>query len=117
MSGEIAEIAGMEENDPLEVLVKHRPLIVRILQPDRTLMFDYLRSKGILDEEDCELICAEKTPQQKVGKFLDTLATRGPDAYQHFVEALQLESPFLYEKLTGEKPSESKSNCYSSVGM
>lgn len=77
--------------------------IIQNLEVQRTFVFDYLRSKGVLDGEDCELIHSEKTTSLKVGKFVDLLAKKGPNAYQHLLDSLQLDNPFLFEKLTGEE--------------
>ena len=92
----------MEDEEYRDLLESKRFVIIQNLQIDRTFVFDYLRNKGVLDSEDCELIFYEKTTAQKIGKFLDVLAKKGPQAYQYLLESLQLEHPILYEKLTGK---------------
>ena len=89
-------------------LTTHRVLITQKLRVDRSLLFDYLRSKLVFDSEDCELIRAEKTNERKAGKLLDVLLTKGKDGLVHFVDVLQLINPALYEKLTGVKATTSK---------
>ena len=91
-----------------EVLDTNRVEIVQRLQLDRTFLFDYLRSKKIFDLGDCELIGAEKTREQKAGKFLDVLITKGEEGYNHFIDAIQLLNPSLYERITGEKATASE---------
>lgn len=98
----------MDNGDYQELLESKRFDIVQHLQIDRTFVFDYLRHNGVLDSEDCELIQAEKTTSSKIGKFVDVLARKGPQAYQYLLESLQLEHPVLYEKLTGEEADASK---------
>ena len=46
-----------------ESLKIHRVQIVQQLRVDRSLLFDHLRSKGVFDSEDCELVNAEKTKE------------------------------------------------------
>ena len=98
----------MEDEDYRELLESKRLEIIQHLQIDRTFVFDYLRHKGVLDSEDCELIQCEKTTSLKIGKFVDVLARKGAQAYQHLLESLQLEHPVLYEKLTGKEADASK---------
>ena len=93
----------MEDEEYRDLLESKRFEIVQNLQVDRQYVFDYLRHKGVLDGEDCELIQCEKTTPLKIGKFVDVLARKGPQAYQCLLESLQLEHPALYKKLTGEE--------------
>ena len=89
---------GMREN-----LISHRVQIVQELRVDRALLFDYLRSKAVFDNEDCEIVQAEKTNERKASKLLDILETKATEGLQHFLDVLQLLNPGLYEKLTGHK--------------
>lgn len=98
----------MEKEDYRDVLESKRLEIIQHLQIDRNFVFDYLRHKEVLDGEDCELILSEKTTSSKIGKFIDVLSRKGPMAYQHLLESLQLEHPVLYEKLTGNQADASK---------
>jgi len=91
-----------------EILDTNRVEIVQRLQLDRTFLFDYLRSKNVFDRGDCDLVYAEKTREQKAGKFLDVLISKGEDGYYHFIDAVQLLNPSLYEKITGEKATARK---------
>ena len=97
-----------------EILDKHRVDIVQYLDLDRQYVFSHLRSKFVLDDEDCQIILnAGPSRQQKAQKFVDVLATKGPDSYQHFIDALEIDNPYLYEVFTGVK---SLSQCkFSSV--
>lgn len=68
----------------------------------RHFRFSYLRSKAILDEEDCErIINTGNTRQQKVSIFLDVIKRKGSNGMKHFVDALEYEYPELYKKMTG----------------
>ena len=91
-----------------EILDANRVEFVQRLQLDRTFLFDYLRSKNVLDMGDCDLVYAEKTREQKAGKFLDVLISKGEEGYHHFIDAVQLLNPSLYEKITGEKATARK---------
>ena len=94
-----------EELDYRLLLEKHRVEAIRCLDLDRQFMFTFLRSQSVLDDEDCEIILnAGPSRQQKCSKFLDVLATRGPRAFQYFLQALEYEHEHLYEVLTGKKP-------------
>ena len=87
--------------------------ILQYIDPDRQFVVSYLRSKFVLDDDDCErIVSASITRQDKVSKFLSIMACKGFDALQHFVDALELEYPLLYHKVTGKKagPSRSKYN-------
>lgn len=95
-----------------DILERNRVEIVQYLQLDRTFLFDYLRSKAVFDLGDCDLVNAEKTREQKAGKLLDILMTKGETGYSHFIDAIQLLNPHLFEIITGEKATSSK---YSSL--
>lgn len=85
-------------------LERFRVDIVQTLDLERQFIFSFLRSKSILDEEDCERILnAGAGRQQKVAKFLDVLACKGTDGYRVFVESLEIEHPNLYHKMTGKR--------------
>lgn len=86
-----------------DILERNRVEIVQYLQLDRTFLFDYLRSKAVFDLGDCDLVNAEKTREQKAGKLLDILMTKGETGYSHFIDAIQLLNPHLFEIITGEK--------------
>ena len=86
-----------------EVFEKFRVDIVNSIDTDKQFMFSYLRSKFVLDDEDCERINHAVTRQEKVTKMLDILALKGPDAVTYFIDAVEFEHPKLYEKITGKK--------------
>ena len=92
-----------------ENLRSHRVQVVQELRVDRTLLFEFLRSKAIFDSEDCELVQAEKTNERKASKLLDILQTKGTESLVHFLDVVQLLNPAIYEKLTGQKATTSKS--------
>ena len=93
------------EMDYRDQLERNRLSIVQTLDLERHFILTYLRTKKIFDEEDCDIIknCGA-TRQQRNAKFLDILATRGPNAFNVFVEALGYDLPSLYEVFTGCKP-------------
>ncbi len=99
----------MEGADFREKLDRFRVDIVQTLDLQRQFIFCYLRSKAILDEEDCERILeAGAGRQQKVSKFLDVLSCKGAEGYQCFIESLEIEHPNLYEKMTGKRAAKSE---------
>lgn len=98
----------MDELTFEEILETNRVEIVQRLQLDRTFLFDYLRSKNVFDMGDCDLVHAERTREQKAGKFLDVLISKGEEGYRHFIDAVQLLNASLYEKITGEKATSSE---------
>lgn len=88
-----------------EQIEKHRVALVQDIDLDRHFILTYLRSNNILDAEDCELIFnSGTTRQQRNSKFLDVLVSRGPNAFDMFIQALEFELPLLYELFTGRKP-------------
>ena len=95
-----------------EKLRCHRVQIVQELRVDRCVLFDYLRSKDVFDAEDCQIVHAERTNEQRASKLLDILATKGTKGLQHFIDVLQLLNPGLYEKLTAQRVTPSKDNFY-----
>ena len=88
----------------------HRVQVVQELRVDRTLLFDYLRSKAIFDSEDCELVQAEKTNERKASRLLDILQTKSSECLVHFLDVVHLLNPGLYQTLTGQKATTSKKN-------
>ena len=83
--------------------------ILQYIDPDRQFIISYLRSKFVLDDEDCErIVNGSITRQDKVSKFLSIMACKGFEGLQHFVDALELEYPVLYQKVTGKKAGPSK---------
>lgn len=95
-----------------DILEKHRVDIIKYLElEERQFLLSYLRSNFVLDDEDCQIIAKTGTSrQQKVAKFIDILSTKGPDGFNHFVEALEFEHPHLFEMFTGKKGSTSCHN-------
>lgn len=93
-----------EEFNYQELLEKHHLEITQNLDLDRQYILSHLRSKFILNDEDCQLIKAGVSRQQKASKFIDILMTKGPSGFTHFIEALEIEHPHLYESMTGNKP-------------
>ena len=109
MAEDIAETEVPDTEDFVDhrdKLEQFRVDFVQTLDVERQFIFSYLRSKSVLDEEDCEIIVnAGAGRQQKVSKFLDVLARKGEEGYKHFVDSLEFEHPALYEKVTGKRAS------------
>ena len=96
------------ETDYRDIYETHRIELVENLRVHRSFLFDYLRSKKVMDSDDCELIQAEVTRARKAGKLLDLLRQKGTNGFACFTEALQLQSPELYKTLTGKDADSSK---------
>jgi len=96
------EISDPDQQYP-EKIESFRVDIVQTIDLERQFIFSYLRANAVLDVEDCEIIMgAGAGRKQKVAKFLDILASKGPDGYKHFVDALEIECPRLFQKITGK---------------
>lgn len=91
-----------------ELLETKRVEIVKSINCERTILLDHLRAKQFFDQADCELIRAATTNEARVGKLIDNLLMKGPDAYQCFLDVVQVDNPTLYESLTGERATSSK---------
>ena len=89
--------------DKASILETHRPSLVESIDPGRVSLQSYLRSKFVLDDQDCQIIKSGVTRQERVCKMLDILALKGPAAIDHFIDALEFEHPTLYETITGKK--------------
>ena len=92
-----------EEFDYKMKLQQHHLDIVQCLDLDRHFILSHLRSKLILDDEDCQIIRSPTSRQQQATKFIDVLITKGPNGFIHFIEALEIEYPHLYETITGNE--------------
>ena len=77
-----------------------------LYHPFTFCLTSYLRSKLVLDEEDCERILnSGTTRQQKASIFLDVIKRKGAEGMKHFMDALQFENPALFTRITGKKPT------------
>ena len=93
----------------VEKVESFRVDIVQTIDLERQLIFSYLRANSVLDVEDCETIMNSGSGRkQRVAKFLDVLACKGPDGYKHFVSALEIDCPQLFKKITGKNARKSK---------
>ena len=95
----------MSNDDHRDVLETKRVEIVHCLNFERTLLLSYLRSKRVFDVDDCEHIMAEKTNRGRAGKLIDFLLKKDSEAYEYFLDVIQVDNANLYETLTGEKAS------------
>ena len=96
----------MEKENELDfglLLQQYRLEIVKSIDTEKQFIRCYLQSKLVLDDDDCERISSGITRQDRAAKLLDILSIRGPDAWRHFVDALEFDNPRLYEKITGKK--------------
>lgn len=100
---------NMSKDDHKYVLDAKRVEIIQSLNFERTLLLNYLRSNHVFDEEDCEIIMAEKANRGRAGKLIDFLVRKGPEEYQHFLGVIQVENATLFESLTGDKATKRKS--------
>lgn len=65
---------------------------------------DFLRSKYILSEDDCEEINGLPVRKRRASKFLDILCKKGPQAYDMFCRSLEYERTqiFILKELNQE---------------
>ncbi|XP_015776356.1 PREDICTED: apoptotic protease-activating factor 1-like [Acropora digitifera] len=80
-----------------EILTSNRVEIVTDLLVDDVLNF--LRSKMVFDQDDAELIRAEKTSKRQAEKLLDLLEKKSDAAFYYFRESLSEPYPHLLELL------------------
>ncbi|XP_066289374.1 uncharacterized protein [Branchiostoma lanceolatum] len=88
-------LLGREE-DPL---IKNRPELVRDLTSSAVMggILNHLLSRDILSEEECGIIRANRTAQDKARELLDIVGRKGEAARRAFKEALEEVSPHLVE--------------------
>jgi CASP2 and RIPK1 domain-containing adaptor len=80
-------------------LRRSRTFLVKDL--DTKNILDALYSKNILSAEDVERINAQMTRADRVRLLLDILPTKGPKAFQGFIESLNDDFPWIVERLQG----------------
>ncbi|XP_066999982.2 apoptotic protease-activating factor 1 [Anabrus simplex] len=78
-------------------LQKLREKIVADL--DVVNVLDYLISKEILDDQNKDLILSERSRRDRARRLLDILPTKGPLAFECFVESLKEPYSWLYDSL------------------
>ena len=69
-----------------EVLEYEHDALVRDLEPCE--YFSHLRSKRILDVDDCDEVRAEKTRRSQCERFLDLISRRGSTGFVGLCDAL-----------------------------
>lgn len=69
-----------------EVLEFEHDALVRDLEPRE--YFSYLRSKRVLDGNDCEEVLAERTRRGQCERFLDLMSRRGSTGFVTLCDAL-----------------------------
>ena len=74
------------EDSKRDALRKLRMHISRSMEARKAVEFLY--SRGVLDENDRDIILAESTAQYKVLKLLDMLPRMGSEAFDVFLQAL-----------------------------
>ncbi|XP_068740412.1 uncharacterized protein [Montipora capricornis] len=93
-----------------EVLQKNRMYLSKnIGETTMTEVVNFLQWRGVLTEDDKELILAEKNTSLKVFELLDMLERSGPNAFDAFVQALNSSgcgfvARRLQSELAGESP-------------
>ena len=92
-----------------DVLRKNRTYLSKnIRKTVMTEVVNFLQSRGVLTEDDKELILAEKNTSLKVFELLDMLERSGPNAFDAFVQALNSSGcgfvvRYLQSELAGTK--------------
>ncbi|CAH1264500.1 DAPK1 [Branchiostoma lanceolatum] len=83
-----------EDEDPL---IKNRPQLVQELKYVVEPILTHLLSRGILSDEECDIIKANRTRHDKARELLDIVGRKGKVARQVFKEVLEEVSPHLAE--------------------
>lgn len=82
----VAFVKKIMEESHRKVLQKFRLKISRNINPRK--ITEVLFTRGILDENDRELVLAQTTTQEKALYLLDLLSRSGPEAFEVFLQAL-----------------------------
>ncbi|KAI8485276.1 hypothetical protein Bbelb_370230 [Branchiostoma belcheri] len=87
-----------ELQDRTNQLSRHRPELVQTLRHVEPLL-DHLQAMEVLSTEECDVIRAHTTPQDRARALLDTVGTKGEDARQVFKVVLEEVNPEAAEML------------------
>ncbi|KAI0242684.1 hypothetical protein LSAT2_011758 [Lamellibrachia satsuma] len=98
----IREIAGNEELIQQFLHLHRFYLCNQITQLG--LFYAYMISKNVLRPEDQDDAESHPIRLVKIGKFLDIVATKGPNGFRAFLEVLEYEHSHVYLHITKEKP-------------
>lgn len=98
----------MDINDK-KALLKNRLMLARSL--DLGELLQYLVQEGIFNDRMVEKIESKSTTFGRNVAFLNSLPTRGPNAYDKFIEGLhETHQEFIIEQLLKSKPTENVEN-------
>ncbi|XP_035677367.1 death-associated protein kinase 1-like [Branchiostoma floridae] len=86
---QVSDLLCREEED---LLTRNRPELVQTLRHVEPIL-DHLQTCGILTIEECDVIRANGTPQDRARALLDTVGTKGEDALQVFQSVLREVEP------------------------
>ncbi|XP_078689231.1 death-associated protein kinase 1-like [Branchiostoma floridae x Branchiostoma belcheri] len=87
-----------EVQDKEDQLTRHRPELVQALRHVEPVL-DHLQATEVLSTEECDVIRANATPQDRARALLDTVGTKGGDARQVFKVVLEEVNPEAAEML------------------
>ncbi|XP_078594977.1 uncharacterized protein LOC144872558 isoform X2 [Branchiostoma floridae x Branchiostoma japonicum] len=93
----ICDLLCREDEDPLTV---SRPALVQVLRHAEPIL-DQLQAHGTLTAEECDVIKAKETPQDKARKLLDTIGRKGAPASRDFKAVLKQIIPHAAEMVQG----------------
>ncbi|XP_062374462.1 death domain-containing protein CRADD [Sardina pilchardus] len=82
-----------------DILRKHRLDLSSSISTDDTTIVQYLYQEDILTLNHVDEIQRQSSSQKKTLMLLDILPARGPTAFGKFLEALEVEYPWVQEKL------------------
>lgn len=91
------ELEG-EAKKERDIITSNRVKLTEYIH-DVTLLFPYMKEKGVFRIDDCDIVRAEPTSTLKVDKFVDIFLTKGPKAIGVFHEALDAHYPAVFDYL------------------
>ena len=94
----LGEDLDEESKKERDIITSNRVKLTEYIH-DVTLLFPYMKEKGVFTVGDCDLVRAEPTGTLKVDKFVDIFLTKGPKAIGVFHEALDAHFPAVFDYL------------------
>ena len=94
----LGEDLDEESKKERDIITSNRVKLTEYIH-DVTLLFPYMKEKGVFTVGDCDLVRVEPTGTLKVDKFVDIFLTKGPKAIGVFHEALDAHFPAVFDYL------------------
>ncbi|KAK2179451.1 hypothetical protein NP493_489g03077 [Ridgeia piscesae] len=110
----MADVDNTLEGKSLREIAENDDLIQKFLNIHRFylspriyqlgMFYTYMISKRVFRQEDQDDVESQPLRLNKIGRFLDIVATKGPEGFRAFLDVLEYEHPHLFLHVTNEKP-------------